>query len=198
MHEIAIVETWKDIKGFNGYHQISNYGRVKSFYKYKKVCNGYIRKLSNSRGYKCIRLPTPNNKNKVSFRVHRLVAQAFIPNYENKPYINHIDFNKSNNHISNLEWVTPKENSQHSIRFNKQKYTIHNYFSHENIKNIIDYYEDDFGMYKICLATKTPIKYIKKILKENGIKIRTLEETRKLQKKHFKEMPALWKYTYKG
>jgi len=98
-------ELWKE---FNGYH-VSNFGRVKSF-KYKKP---RILKPRISLDYLRVELCF-DGKHKL-FSVHRLVALAFIPNPENKPEVNHIDGNKLNNHISNLEWVTASENTRHSV-----------------------------------------------------------------------------------
>ena len=66
--------------------------------------------LNKRRGYMYTR---SSNKN---LQVHRLVASAFVPNPDNKPYVNHKDGNKTNNHYSNLEWVTGKENAQHAIK----------------------------------------------------------------------------------
>lgn len=100
-------EIWKDVEGFNGY-QISNLGRVKSYYNNTTI----IRKTSVVCGYKHLMLS--KNKKKYNFYIHKLVANAFIPNPENKPEVNHIDGNKLNNNISNLEWVTRKENCQHA------------------------------------------------------------------------------------
>ena len=96
-------EIWKEI-GINNYF-VSNYGRIK-----KKE---EIRKLKpNAHGYIKI---TINNK---SYSVHRLVALAFIPNIENKEFVNHIDGNKTNNNLKNLEWATCLENNIHKINNN--------------------------------------------------------------------------------
>lgn len=98
-------ELFKDYK----YYEISNYGRLK--YKIQSKYKITIGATSND-GYKTVRLKA--NGNTFSTSIHRLVALLFIPNHENKPYVNHIDGNKENNNISNLEWTTPKENSQHA------------------------------------------------------------------------------------
>ena len=108
-------EVWKDIKGYEGLYQISNLGNVKSLPKYR-VKYGYgeiILKQSISRnGYKIVGL-SKNNKYKTVY-IHRLVAEAFIPNPKNKLEINHIDGNKQNNFVGNLEWNTRKENGKHA------------------------------------------------------------------------------------
>jgi hypothetical protein len=108
-------EIWKDIAGFEGLYQISNSGRVKSFLNSK---NGYILSAKHSGGwYLSVRL-TDGNVYK-SFKIHRLVADAFIPNPENKHEVNHIDGNKQNNMVSNLEWVTSSENMKHAASINR-------------------------------------------------------------------------------
>jgi hypothetical protein len=85
--------------------------------------NGQVRNdktgriLTNSlqNGYYSIRITIAPNKGK-HFRINRLVAQAFIPNPENKQYVNHIDGDKTNNNVENLEWVTPTENALHAYK----------------------------------------------------------------------------------
>ena len=79
----------------------------------RKDTTNYILKQSSQQDYNFVTLFI-NGKQK-RMRVHRLVAEAFIPNPENKPYVNHIDGNRSNNQVENLEWVTPAENSQHAV-----------------------------------------------------------------------------------
>lgn len=102
-------EIWKDIEGFEELYQVSNLGRV------KRVTTGRILKSRKDiDGYLYVNL-CKNGKHK-THRIHRLVAQAFIPNPENKPQINHIDEIKTNNMVSNLEWMTAKENSNHGTR----------------------------------------------------------------------------------
>ena len=105
---IITEEVWKDILGYEGLYQISSLGRVKSFHRNKPLI---LSLKKTSLGYLDVTLS--KNGVKKSFRVNRLVAIAFIPNLENKPQVNHIDENKLNNKVSNLEWVTSKENINH-------------------------------------------------------------------------------------
>lgn len=101
-------EIWKRIEWSPDY-EVSNYGRVKSYKRDKE--NGRLMKLTPSKkGYIIIQLPNIYTEKRKITGVHRLVAEAFIPNPKNKSDVNHRDENKSNNHVSNLEWMTHKEN----------------------------------------------------------------------------------------
>lgn len=111
-------EIWKDIKGYEGLYQVSNLGRVKSLEQPAKPGSGnharpeVILKLRNRLGYSVIGL-YKNTKQKYH-SVNRLVAQAFIPNPENKSETNHINGIKNDNRVENLEWCTRSENINHS------------------------------------------------------------------------------------
>lgn len=100
-------EIWKEIKGYEGLYAISDRGRVKSL-KSGRVLKPGI----NSNGYELVVL-CKNGKQK-NYTVHRLVAEAFIPNTDNLLQVNHIDECKTNNDVSNLEWVTASQNMKHS------------------------------------------------------------------------------------
>lgn len=102
------VEIWKDIDGYKGLYQISNMGRVRSIYRYKKV----LKPLGGV--YKQVQLC--KNKHVKAHLIHRLVASAFVPNIELKPCVNHIDGDKLNNCADNLEWMTYSENEIHSYK----------------------------------------------------------------------------------
>lgn len=107
-------EIWKDIRGFEGYYQISNHGRLKSF---KKMTQGKIMSVKHSGGwYLTVVLMADNQR--LTKRIHRLVAEAFIPNPDNLPEVNHKDLNKQNNHVLNLEWTTTAENNEHARNHN--------------------------------------------------------------------------------
>ena len=106
-------EIFKDISGYEGLYIVSNLGRVVSLEK-NNAYKEYLKSFELSKGYPRLTL-NKNGKGK-HFFIHRLVAKAFIPNPENKPQINHINGIKTDYSIDNLEWCTPKENIEHSIR----------------------------------------------------------------------------------
>jgi predicted XRE-type DNA-binding protein len=99
-------EIWKDIEGFEGEYQISNLARVKSFKGKRAII---LKQSTQSRGYKQVSLPSKCTL------VHVLVARAFINKPEYKVEVNHINGDKSCNEVSNLEWVTHKENMEHAL-----------------------------------------------------------------------------------
>lgn len=101
---------WKKIidKGIITDYSVNEFGEI------KKDTNDYIMKQQIQNGYKHVTLQI--NKKPKRFNSHRLVAIAFIPNPENKPYVNHKDGNRTNNCVDNLEWVTAAENTQHAVK----------------------------------------------------------------------------------
>lgn len=103
-------EIWKDIKGYEGIYQVSNLGRV--FSVRRKLIMKPQKSGKGGLGYYQVPL-TVGGKKYLAF-LHKLIAEAFIPNPDNKPHVNHIDGNKKNNELSNLEWCTLKENSKHA------------------------------------------------------------------------------------
>ena len=117
-------EIWKDVEGYEGLYQVSNLGNVKSIprviksslkHQNKVLRKGRLLKQSlNHNGYPQIVLKILGKC--YCKRVHRLVAEVFIPNPNNYPQINHIDGNKLNNKVSNLEWCTAKQNIIHAFK----------------------------------------------------------------------------------
>lgn len=155
-------EIWKDIKGYEGFYQISNFGNVRSLDRKIKYKNNYrlfygrnLIKIVDTKGYYFVNLKK-NSHNEIK-RIHRLVAEAFIENPNKFPCINHIDGNKQNNHIDNLEWCSYKHNINEAFRLGLNRYTHKENFKYENKKKIIQY-DLNFNIVKkwesICEAAR--------------------------------------------
>ncbi len=141
------MEIWKDIKGYEGYYQISNIGRVKSLSHSilrKNNCKQTFKerilkdRYKQNRGlltYKIVDL-TINNIKK-TFHIHRLVAIHFIPNPENKLEINHINGIKDDNRLENLEWSTMLENHEHAFANGLVKNPRKKTIQYDDNKNVI-------------------------------------------------------------
>lgn len=117
-------EIWKDVVGYEGIYQVSNTGRVRSLSRHRIV--GWadytskemmLKQSENRCGYKFVWLH--KNKDRKIFKIHRLVAEAFIPNPNNFRCINHKDENKANNHAENLEWCNHSYNNNYGARNHK-------------------------------------------------------------------------------
>ena len=122
-----MTEVWKSIKGYEGFYEVSNLGRIKSLTRKStddKTYRGKVLKPSvDSYGYLLVGL-YHGNAIQSKQKIHRLVAKAFLTNPEQKPQVNHKDGVKSNNLLSNLEWVTALENSHHSFSSGLKKACI--------------------------------------------------------------------------
>lgn len=130
-------DIWKNIKGYEGWYQVSNTGKIRSMdrtitywnKKYncfvnQKTKGKIIKPTDNGSGYLTVHLRV--NKHRKMFYIHRLVAETFLINDENKKEINHKDYNKYNNNVDNLEWVTRQENVNHSVKHMKKQKNVVN------------------------------------------------------------------------
>ena len=113
---------WREIDGYKGLYEVSNTGLIRGLDRQVSIANGnkriakgqILKTRTNKKGY--IDVCLNKNDTKKSYQVHRLVAQAFIPNEGNMPQVNHINGCKSCNEVSNLEWTDAKGNTQHAIQ----------------------------------------------------------------------------------
>lgn len=111
-------EIWKPIAGYEGIYEISNLGRVKSLNYHRSGKECVLKPNKHNCGY--IRATLSNGGHMLSYYVHRLVAEAFIPNPDHLPQVNHIDEDKTNNRVDNLEWCTAKYNNNYGTGKDRQ------------------------------------------------------------------------------
>ena len=160
MRKINELKGLEDIQGF---YFITKESKVISFGNYGSGELGDAKELKQyekTGGY--LNVALMNNKGKAKYiRVHRLVALAFIPNPLDKAYVNHIDEDRQNNHVDNLEWVTPKENNMHSLT--KKVYV---YDFQGDLTKIYNYTreckEDGFNQGHVCACARNEIRSHKK------------------------------------
>lgn len=125
-----MIEEWKPVKDFELFYEVSDKGRVRSLDRVDSMNRhkkGVLKSpCNNGRGYMCVNLKAHGKQKQKS--IHRLVAEAFIPNPDNLPEVNHKDGNKANNCVDNLEWCTASHNKKHAFRtgLNKQRKGLNN------------------------------------------------------------------------
>ena len=117
---MSVNEIWKPVKGYEGLYEVSNLGKVKTFHP--KENNIILKPYLMKNGYMQVCLYSKTTRKKLF--VHRLVAEAFIPNPDNFTQVNHIDENKQNNCVENLEWVTHLQNMAYGTRLKRQAKTL--------------------------------------------------------------------------
>lgn len=153
-------EIWKSVKGYEGLYEISNHGRLKKLAKsWKCGWNTTINReesitLGNKNSYGYLDFDFCKNGSSKKTKIHRVVAQHFLPNPDDHRVINHIDGDKTNNHVSNLEWCSHKTNNEHAYinKLRKPKLT------NEEVINIREMYAT--GKYSIPrLATLHNVHY---------------------------------------
>lgn len=173
-----ISEIWKPIKGYEGKYEVSNFGKVKSLKRYKRnnskmqlveerILSSYINKKN---GYVYVYLC--NDGKYKNHRLHRVVAESFIPNPNNYDQINHIDGNRANNRVENLEWCDTSYNI-------KDMYKRNGTYSKDNI--VVDLY----SKYKNCNTVAKLMgmsgQGIQGVLKRNNIHIYSKNEKGKIR-----------------
>lgn len=150
-------EIWRNIEGYEGLYQISNIGRVRSLDREvrngngKRIIKGQILKSITKRGYITVTFYRDNKcKN---YCVHRLVAEAFIPNPENKPQIDHINTIRDDNRVVNLRWVTRKENMRNPLTHEKMTGENHPFFGKHHTEETRKKLSETNSEKVICIET---------------------------------------------
>jgi len=162
------IEEWKAIEGYEGLYEVSNLGRVKSLVSWnghryinrKKILNPYKQQASKNYYRSVVKLNKDGKKK--DFKVHRIVAKAFIPNPQNKPIINHLDGNPLNNRVDNLEWCTQQENITHSIETELCVRTINTIDRDTMVELLNNNYNYDEIANLLGIAKGTVFNYIRK------------------------------------
>ena len=161
-------EIWKPIEDYEGYYEVSNLGRIKSLIgwdghkhiKKERMLNPY--KQQSSKNYYRSAVKLRKDGIKKDYKVHRLVAKAFISNPENKSTVNHKDGNPLNNRVDNLEWCTQKENIHHAINTGLTVRTINTIDRDTMVEFLNNDYTYDEIAELLGVAKGTVFNYIRK------------------------------------
>lgn len=155
-----MIEIWKDIKGYNGTYQVSNFGNIRNLRRNMKPS-------IHPRGYLMILLS--KHRPRKNWLIHRLVAIHFISNPKNYPCINHIDSNPSNNIVSNLEWCTQKQNVAHCIKMGRKNFQLNKGLKRYNEKMVINLWSGVYydNIKEAAKAAEVPITTLAYRLKHN-------------------------------
>lgn len=170
-------EIWKDIKGYEGLYQVSNLGNVKSlvgwngkrYIEREKILKKTVHQGRGNYYREVVNLAI--NKKRKMCKVHRLVAEAFLPNPNNLPQVNHIDGNPFNNKAENLEWCTARENVIHAVETGLKKCYRP---TKEELMEL--YINQRIALTEIARQKNSNVETIKKYLNKYGIKIRNMSE----------------------
>lgn len=179
----GIVEVWKDVEGYEGVYQISSFGNLKSLPRVRYGKNrsivpvsGRVMKQKTSRcGYKVVHLRRDEKSDHPS--IHRLVAIAFISNPYNKETVNHIDGNKANNNVKNLEWATHSEQMNHAVKMDLLEVRGSPKFTKEFKQEIYNYYHShDVSLVGLCemfgVSERTAGRIVKGVVPRTTTRIR--------------------------
>lgn len=169
----GIKEVWKPVKGFKGVYIVSNHGNLKS------LDREFVDSIGRRRPVKGINKSCWSDKDgyivsRISYKgkthickLHRLVAEAFIPNIENKPCVNHINGFKSDNEVSNLEWVTVKENNIHAHDLVWRAYDKGTKLPDKDIVSVYNMFISGDAVSKISKDFNLTLTHVYSILKGN-------------------------------
>lgn len=162
------MEEWRDVEGYEGLYQVSNEGRVRSLPRTIETSNRQSRTYGgrvihgcmSSTGYRVVTL-----SKKARSSIHRLVASAFVPNPDNKPCVNHINGDKTDNRPENLEWCSYSENEKHAynigLKHKSPKAGRQRRFTDEQIRTIRQSCEPMAHLARKYGVSETTVKYIK-------------------------------------
>lgn len=164
------VELWKDIVGYEGFYQISNFGRVKSlkgwngreYIEREKILKCSNQKSDNKSSYERYKVTLKKYKERKDFKVHRLVAEAFIPNPNNYKIVNHKDCNPLNNKVDNLEWCDSKHNFDYAVEMDNISYQIDKIDRESLLEMLNNGFSYDEIASMIGVAKGTVFNYIKR------------------------------------
>lgn len=177
-------EIWKDIKNYEGLYKVSNLGRVQD--KNGNIKNSYI----NNKGYCCLSLYKQGVTSHPT--LHRVIANAFIENPNNLPQINHIDGNKRNNNVTNLEWCNQRYNYNHGMSKFLYSHNENHYFaklSNKEVQTIPILYK--LGFIRSTIAKILGIEPSSLEAIEKGISYRELGLDFNITKTKYKDLPNI-------